>query len=94
MTAATAIPQIEELARTDDIDTLLTPMESALVHIPAVQIGQIALPRLTNGNPVEVLSTQAEFGDTVWAACRGQVHAIGAYRAGMFHPSRVLNRAP
>ena len=32
-----------------------------------------------------------EYGDTAWAACRGQPIAIGTYRSGELHPARVFN---
>ncbi|MBJ3764134.1 tRNA pseudouridine(55) synthase TruB [Maribius pontilimi] len=91
---AVTMDRIDALARSPEVDGLLRPVEDGLQHVPAAQIGAVALPRLKNGNPVEVLSTTAAYGDTVWAAHQGRAYAIGTYRAGMVHPTRVLNREP
>ncbi|SEN03289.1 tRNA pseudouridine(55) synthase TruB [Palleronia pelagia] len=90
---AVTLDEIQRLGRTPQIDDLLLPVEAGLEQVPSVQIGAIAVPRLKNGNPCDVLSTQADFGETCWAAHRGQALAIGTYRAGQFQPSRVLNRS-
>ena len=91
---AVTLDLIDRHARTSEIDGLLRAPESGLAHVPRVRIAASALPRLRNGNPVEVTSTDAEYGDTAWADHNGKVHAIGIYRAGQLHPKRVLNRSP
>ncbi|WOI55447.1 tRNA pseudouridine(55) synthase TruB [Palleronia sp. LCG004] len=83
---------IDELARTPAIDELLLGIEAGLGHVPVAQVAGMSVSKLANGNPVEVLRTDADFGDTVWAMHDGRALAIGTYRAGMIHPSRVLNR--
>lgn len=90
---AQAVPfeRIEALARMPEIDDLLLPVEAGLGDLPRADVSQVAAERLRHGNPAEVIATDADYGDTAWAAHRGRALAIGTYRAGTFHPSRVLN---
>ncbi|MFQ6551168.1 tRNA pseudouridine(55) synthase TruB [Aestuariibius insulae] len=82
---------IEAEARTPALDARLLPVEVALTDLPELPCTELAAMRLRNGNPAEVLSSTANFGDTAWASHQGQPIAIGTYRAGQLHPSRVLN---
>ncbi len=86
------LEKIEELARTEALDTLLLPLETGLADLPEARCTQIAAERLRHGNPAEVIATEAEFGDEAWASHQGRAVAIGTYRAGMLHPTRVINR--
>ncbi len=88
-----AIPlaAIEEDARTDALDARLLPVATALADLPELPCSELAAARLRNGNPAEVLSSTADFGDTAWASHKGTPIAIGTYRAGSLHPARVLN---
>jgi len=45
--------------------------------------------RLQHGNPGEVL-TGASYGDVCWASHGGQAIAVGVYRAGALHPTKVF----
>jgi len=38
-----------------------------------------------------VLTSDAEYGDEAWASHDGRAVAVGIYRAGELHPSRVFN---
>ncbi|MEM6636959.1 MAG: tRNA pseudouridine(55) synthase TruB [Pseudomonadota bacterium] len=87
---AVTLDRIEAAARTPSLDDLLLPLETALEGLPRVQCGAVETARLRNGNPVPVLSSEAEFGDEAWACCGGRAIALGTYRAGTFHPSRVI----
>ncbi len=89
---AVTLDAIEAAAQTPGIDDLLTPIEAGLAHVPTALVAGQSVPRLANGNPVEVLRTDADFGDTVWAVHEGRALALGTYRAGFVHPTRVLNR--
>lgn len=84
------IEQIEKLARAPELDTLLAPLEIALSDLPEVRCAAEVAGRLRNGNPVEGIATDADYGDEAWASVGGKAMAIGNYRAGMFHPSRVI----
>lgn len=84
-----SLEQIEALARTAEIDDLLLPLELGLADLPQMHCPADSIQRLRNGNPAPVIGT-AEFGDEVWASSDGQAVAVGRYRAGMLHPSRVF----
>ena len=88
---AIAMDRIEALARTPEIDDLLLPVAAGLGDLPVCRVTEIAAIRIRNGNPAEVVSSEAGFGDLAWAAWQGCPLALGRYRAGQFHPSRVLN---
>ncbi len=88
-----SLERIEELARSEAIDDLLLPVEAGLDDLPVCRVTELAATRIRNGNPAEVVSSEAEFGDLAWAAHQGRPLALGQYRAGHFHPSRVLNLA-
>lgn len=88
---AVSLETIEALARTPDLDGHLRAVEDGLADVPAAQVSQLAAQRLAHGNPAEVLSTEADYGEIAWASHRGRALAIGTYRAGQFFPSRVLN---
>ncbi len=88
---AVSMDRIEALARTPEIDDLLLPVAAGLGGLPVCRVTEIAASRIRHGNPAEVVSTEAGFGDLAWAAWRDRPLALGRYRAGHFHPSRVLN---
>ncbi len=90
---AISLERIEDLAQTPGIDDLLLPVEAGLGGLPVCRVSEIAAARIRNGNPAEVVSSEADFGDLAWAAWQGRPLALGHYRAGQFHPSRVLNLA-
>ena len=88
---AVPLDRVEALAGTPELDALLRPLETALADRPEARCTEIAAARLRNGNPGEIVSTDAEFGDTAWASCKGRAVAVGTYRAGTLHPHRVFN---
>jgi len=89
----TAVPfsQIEALARTPDIDTLLGPVAIGLADLPELRATAQGAARLKNGNPGQVLPGEAEYGDLAWASFEGQPVAVGHLRSGELHPERVFN---
>ena len=88
-----SLEQIEDLAKSPEIDELLMPLEIALQDMPEARVGETSAIKLRNGNPGEVLSTDAEFGDEAWASHAGEAVAVGVYKAGHLHPSRVFVKA-
>ncbi|ARE40476.1 tRNA pseudouridine synthase B [Rhodovulum sp. P5] len=82
---------IEELARTPEIDAYLRPLEEGLADLPELPTTPEGATRLRNGNPGIVLSSEAEYGEEAWASFDGQAVAVGVYKAGELHPSRVFN---
>ena len=83
------LDKVQELARTPELDTCLRPLEEGLQDLPEMRCPAESLGRLRNGNPALVLGT-AEYGDEVWASHDGHAIAVGTYRAGELHPSRVF----
>ena len=85
------LDEIERLARTDAIDALLHPLEVGLADLPEVRCTAEGAARLRNGNPGMVIATDADYGEEAWASHQGRAVAVGIYRAGELHPSRVFN---
>lgn len=89
---AVTLDQIEELARSEEIDDLLLPLETGLADLPELRCTPAGATRLRNGNPGMVLASDVEYGDEAWASFDGQAVAVGIYKAGELHPNRVFNR--
>jgi tRNA pseudouridine55 synthase len=85
-----SMEQVEEMARTPDLDTYLRPLEQGLVDLPELRCTPEGAARLRNGNPGMVLASDVEYGDECWASLDGQAVAVGIYKAGEVHPSRVF----
>lgn len=88
---AVSLDHIEAAARTPQVDRYLRPTEDGLCDLPLVTVNAVAAGHISHGNPADVLSSTAGFGDTCWASHQGKAVALGTYRAGRFQPSRVLN---
>lgn len=87
-----SMEQVEALARTADLDAHLRPLEQGLVDLPELRCTPEGAARLRNGNPGMVLAAEVEYGDECWASLDGRAIAVGVYKAGELHPSRVFNR--
>jgi tRNA pseudouridine55 synthase len=85
------LAQIDAEARTDALDARLLPLEAALCDLPEFPATPEGATRLRNGNPGQVIA-HADWGTEGWASRDGQAIAIGHYRGGELHPSRVFNR--
>ncbi len=83
--------QIDALARSPELDAKLLPLELGLADLDEVRATPEGAVRLRNGNPGMVIASGVEFGDEVWASYQGQPVAVGIYRSGELHPSRVFN---
>lgn len=68
----------------------LFPVEAGLDGVPEARVSEIAAGDLRMGRPAQAIATDAEYGDEVWASHGGRAVAIGVYKAGMVHPSRVF----
>lgn len=82
--------QVEEMARTPDLDAYIRPLEQGLTDLPELRCTPEGAARLRNGNPGMVLASNVEYGDECWASLGGQAVAVGIYKAGEVHPSRVF----
>ncbi|NNF24379.1 MAG: tRNA pseudouridine(55) synthase TruB [Rhodobacteraceae bacterium] len=81
---------LDGLKGTAELDAMLLPVEIALEDLPQARCSAEAAARLRNGNAAQVIATDADFGEVAWASHGGKVVAIGVYKAGMLHPSRVF----
>ncbi|MBC55428.1 MAG: tRNA pseudouridine(55) synthase TruB [Confluentimicrobium sp.] len=88
------LERIDELAKTPALDDLLLPLEEGLADLPELRCTPEGAAKLRNGNPGMVLTSDVEYGDEAWASLNGEAVAVGIYRAGVLHPSRVFNRPP
>lgn len=87
----TSLDEIERLARSAEIDRLLLPLELGLADLPELPATPEGAARLKNGNPGMVFASNIEWGDEAWASYQGRAVAVGTYRSGELHPSRVFN---
>jgi tRNA pseudouridine55 synthase len=85
------LDQIDAEAKTDALDTRLLPLELGLADLPEFPATPEGAARLRNGNPGMVIAS-ADWGTEGWASLNGQAIAVGNYRGGELHPSRVFNR--
>ncbi len=84
------LEQVEKMARTPDLDAYLRPLEQGLSELPELRCTPEGAARLRNGNPGMVLASDVEYGDECWASLEGRAVAVGVYKAGELHPSRVF----
>lgn len=87
-----SMDKIEELAKTPELDALLRPVEQGLEDLPELKCTAEGASRMRHGNPGMVIAAaDVEYGDEAWASFQGKAVAVGIYRAGELHPSRVFN---
>lgn len=82
---------IDAEAKTDALDARLLPLELGLQDLPEFKATPEGAVRLRNGNPGQVIG-HADWGTEGWASRDGQAVAVGHYRGGELHPSRVFVR--
>jgi tRNA pseudouridine55 synthase len=73
------------------LDAHLLPLEKGLQDLPEVKATPEGAVRMRNGNPGMVIAHNVEYGDEVWASFEGRAVAVGRFKAGELHPSRVFN---
>ncbi len=83
---------VEELAKSPDLDDYLRPLEDGLDDLPELKATAEGATRLRHGNPGMVIASDVDYGDEAWASYEGKAVAVGTYRAGELHPSRVFNQ--
>jgi len=86
-----SIEQIDALAKTPELDAHIRPLEEGLADLPEVKCTAEGAAKLRNGNPGTVLPSEVEYGDECWASFEGRAVAVGRYKSGQLHPSRVFN---
>jgi len=87
-----SIEQINEMAHSPELDIYIRPLEEGLADLPMVSATAEGAARLRNGNPGMVIAQGVEYGDECWAAFDGHAVAVGRFKAGELHPSRVFNQ--
>ncbi|TVP70690.1 MAG: tRNA pseudouridine(55) synthase TruB [Rhodobacteraceae bacterium] len=86
-----SLAQIDALAQDPALDAHLRPLEQGLADLPELPATPEGAAKLRNGNPGMVLSASVDYGDEAWASYQGRAVAVGRYKAGELHPSRVFN---
>lgn len=86
-----SMERIEELAQSPELDTYLRPLEQGLADLPELPATPEGAAKMRNGNPGMVLASHVDYGDEAWASYQGRAVAVGVYKAGELHPSRVFN---
>ncbi|MEZ5715565.1 MAG: tRNA pseudouridine(55) synthase TruB [Paracoccaceae bacterium] len=84
------LERIDELAKSPELETYLRPLEEGLAELPEVKATEQGAAKLRNGNPGMVIAADVDYGDECWASLHGQAVAVGVYKAGELHPSRVF----
>lgn len=84
------LDQVEAMARTPELDTHLLPLEIGLADLPEVRCPVESVNKMRNGNPAPVIGSGLEYGEEVWASHNGTAIAVGTYRGGEMHPTRVF----
>lgn len=91
-TAGITLNQVDALAKTPELDAYVQPLEIGLADLPEVRCLAESVTKLRNGNPASVIASNIEYGEEVWASYDGKAIAVGTYRGGEIHPSRVFVR--
>ena len=84
------VAEIERLARTEALDAWLKPLELGLADLPELAATPEGAVRLRHGNPGMVIGPPLPYGSEAWASFQGRAVAVGHYRGGELHPSRVF----
>lgn len=84
------LDQLDAIARTPELDARLLPLEVGLADLVEVRCPAESVARLRNGNPAPVIASGVDYGEDVWASHDGKAIAIGSYRGGELHPTRVF----
>lgn len=88
-----SMEQVEDLAKSPELDSYLRPLEEGLDDLPELKATAEGAMRLRHGNPGMVLAAgDVEYGDEAWASYEGKAVAVGTYKSGELHPTRVFNQ--
>ena len=84
------LDQVDALAKTPELDAYVLPLELALGDMEQVVCPDASIVKLRNGNAAHVIASGLEYDQEVWASYQGKPVAVGNYRGGELHPSRVF----
>lgn len=79
----------EDLTAPDLAERIL-PLESALAGVPELCCPPALAARILNGNAMALPGAGLADGETAWASRDGVPLAVGIWRGGALHPSRVF----
>ena len=85
-----SLEEIDALAKTPELDAKLLPLEVGLSEVTELRCTPEGAVRLRNGNPGMVIPGDVEYGDEAWASLDGRAVAVGVFKAGELHPTRVF----
>ena len=85
-----SLEQIDALAKSPELDKFQRPLEEGLADLPELKCTAQGAARLKNGNAGMVIASDVEYGEEAWASFEGKPVAVGVYKAGELHPSRVF----
>lgn len=85
-----SLEKLDVLARTEALMDWLKPLELGLSDLPELPATAEGAARLRNGNPGMVMASSVGYGDEAWASFQGRAVAVGIYKAGELHPTRVF----
>ncbi|MCV2866678.1 tRNA pseudouridine(55) synthase TruB [Albidovulum sediminicola] len=85
-----SIETIDAEAKSEALDARLLPLEVGLADLPELKATPEGAARLRNGNPGMVLASDVDWGEEAWASYQGKAVAVGVYKSGELHPSRVF----
>lgn len=85
------IDEINEMAKTPELEDYILPVSDGLGSLIELKATPEGAAKLKNGNPGMVRASTAEYGDEVWVSYDDQPVAVGIYKSGEVHPSRVFN---
>lgn len=86
-----SVETIDAEAKTAALDARLLPLEIGLADLPELKATAEGAARLRNGNPGMVIASDVDWGEEAWASFEGRAVAVGVYKSGELHPSRVFN---
>jgi tRNA pseudouridine55 synthase len=84
------VEQIDALAKTPELEEQLLPIQAGLTDLDELHCRPEAAAKLRNGNPGMVMAADLDYGDEAWVSCDGEPIAIGIYKSGELHPTRVF----
>jgi tRNA pseudouridine55 synthase len=86
-----SLEEIDRLAHSAELDARLKPLELGLAGLPCLHATAEGAARLSHGNPGHVTGPALPYDSEAWAIYQNRAVAIGHYRSGELHPSRVIN---
>lgn len=84
------LDQVDALAKTPELDAYVLPLELALGEMEQVVCLDASIVKLRNGNAAHVIGSALAYDQEVWVSYQGKPVAVGNYRGGELHPSRVF----